>query len=239
MKNEASHRNLATYTGDKVATTSGLTTVLVKVAIRDFIKGYNRHLAFIPELEFGLFNRTALEPTAVFAVRSDIDMSFPGVDRVVQEPCKHVGLFSYRALLEDVIRPKGSFGRVLGGMRQSTLIYQVPATVLPSALKALPQVQLSITAVVCDETRGLEIWVKLNQLSWRSYSDAQYGVMQTMRGAGIDGVIKEPESQWMIPASIPMDTPEPKAHTRRLLFACCDPNPLGMALSNNILADVF
>jgi hypothetical protein len=208
-----------------------------KEAVREFLEEESLSRAYDSERDFGVFNHVALDPMAFVAVDSALGSISPDWDKFVRQSSGlSCDFISYKARLEDVTRPDGSYGRVMCGMHEAVVIYKVSASTTPLALKALREVQLPIIAIVCDLEEGLEIWVKADWESWSSYSDAQYSVMHTMRDAGIDGIITEPQSRWMIPGSFPMGSSYSKANRRRLLFACRDPHELGMAGSINDLS---
>jgi hypothetical protein len=206
-------------------------------AMWEFLEEDNLSRAYDSERDFGVFNHVALDPMTFVAVDSVLSSISPGLDKFVRQSSGlSCDFISYKARLEDVTRPDGSYGRVMCGMHEAVVIYKVSASTTPLALKALREVQLPIIAIVCDLEEGLEIWVKADWESWCSYSDAQYSVMHIMRDAGIDGIITEPQSRWMIPGSFPMGSSYSKANRRRLLFACRDPHELGMAGSINDLS---
>ena len=239
LRTDASHAGTA---GGKGADTSvGATTTKplgpISEAIGCSISKESLSPDCNPAREFGMFNRLVLEPMTVVAVRCPLELAFPELDGLSRGPSKRPSFVSYKAHLDDVTRPDGAFGRVLAGMHQTMVIYSVSASMIPQALKALPQVELPISAVVCDAVVGLEVWVKSDWESGRSYSDDQYQVMQTMRGAGIEGIIKEPQSLWLIPGSMPTGSSDSNSLRHRLLFACGDPDALGMDASTNEVSD--
>ena len=209
----------------------------ISAAIGSFISKESLSPDCDPAREFGVFNRSVFEPMTFVAVRCPLELAFPALDGLSRGPSKRPSFVSYKAHLDDVTFPDGAFGRVLAGMHQTMVIYSVSASMIPQALKALPQVELPISAVVCDAVVGLEVWVKSDWESGRSYSDDQYQVMQTMRGAGIEGIIKEPQSLWLIPGSMPTGSSDSNSLRRRLLFACGDPDALGMDASTNEVSD--
>ena len=209
----------------------------ISAAIGSFISKESLSPDCNPAREFGVFNRSVFEPMTFVAVRCPLELAFPALDGLSRGPSKRPSFVSYKAHLDDVTFPDGTFGRVLAGMHQTMVIYSVSASMIPQALKALPQVELPISAVVCDAVVGLEVWVKSGWKSGRSYSDDQYQVMQTMRGAGIEGIIKEPQSLWLIPGSMPTGSSDSNSLRRRLLFACGDPDALGMDASTNEVSD--
>ncbi len=224
-----------------VAPNSPTTTKLSpnEEAMREFIEAENLSRDYDSAREFGMFNHAVLNPMAFVEVDSILSNFSPRLDKFNRQfsglSCDFV---SYKARIEDVTRPDGSYGRVMCGMHQAVVIYKVFEST-PLALKALREVQLPIIAIVCDSMEGLEIWVKADWEPGQSYSDAQYRVMLTMREAGIVGIVSEPESRWMIPGSFPMGSSYSKANRRRLLFACRDPHEFGMAGSTNDLAGVL
>lgn len=226
-------------TGDKRGDINAATTIpleRVRRAIQAFILEEDLSLRYDQAREFGLFNRAALEPFSLVAIRSSVDMVFPGIDQCAQ-PIRPNGTFvSYKAYHEDVVRPSGSLGRYLRGMDRSMVIFEVPVPMIPSALEALPRVQLPISAIVCDDQDGLEIWITTDCSVWKSHPDAQYGVLQTMLTAGIEGIVKWPDSDWLMPGSVPMAPSDPECLRRRLLFACRDPHPWGLSGSINELS---
>lgn len=223
---------------DGVAPNSPTTSKLSpdEEAMREFIEEENLPRDYDSAREFGMFNHVALDPMAFVEVDSSLSNLSPGYDKFTRQssglPCDFI---SYKARIEDVTRPDGSYGRVMSGMYRAVVIYKVSVST-PLALKALREVQLPILAIVCDSMEGLEIWVKADCEAWQSYSDAQYNVMLTMREAGIAGIVSEPECRWMIPGSFPVGSSYSKANRRRLLFACRDPQQFGMVESTNHLA---
>lgn len=206
----------------------------VRQAIQAFLQEGDLPLKYNPARELGVFNRVVLQSRTTVEVNSLRGRAIAGVGRFSES-----GFFaSYKVHLDDVVRPDGSYGRVLNEFR-SVVIYKVQSKTTPSALKLLPEVLLPISAVVCDEFEGLEIWVKQDRDSWRSFADFQYGVIQAMRSAGIEGIVAEPESYWMIPGSLPEGSSRSKPIRRRLLFACSDPSSFGMDSSHNELSDIW
>ena len=203
-------------------------------AMMDFLQEGDLPLKYNPGKEFGVFNRVVLQPRTTVEVDSLQGRSFAGFGQLGKSGV----LVSYKAHLDDVVRPDGSYGRVLNEFK-SVMIYKVPAETTPLALKALPEVLLPISAVVCDEFEGLEIWVNHDWDLWHSRADFQFGIIQAMRSAGIEGIVAEPQSYWMIPGSLPERSSHAKPVRRRLLFACSEPHSFGMNASKNELSDIW
>ena len=205
----------------------------VRQGIQAFLREEDLPLKYNPAREFGVFNRVVLRTSTTVEVNSLGGRASAGFGRFGES-----GFFvSYKAQLGDVVRTDGSYGRVLNEFK-SVVIYKVPSKTTPSVLKVLPDVPLPISAVVCDEIEGLEIWVNKDRDSRHSFADFQYRVIQDMRSAGIEGVVSEPQSYWMIPGSIPEGSSGSKPVRRRLLFACSQPSSFGMGSSHNELSGI-
>jgi hypothetical protein len=243
MKNVMSKQTLVLSAGTKVAATIGINPAqtkplnsleLVRQANQAFLQEGDLPLKYNAARDFGVFNRVVLKPGTMVEVDSLEGRASAGFGRLGKSRV----FASYKADLDDVVRFDGSYGRVLNEFK-SVMIYKVPAEITPSALKVLPEVQLPITAVVCDEFEGLEIWVNQDRDLWRSCADFQYGIIRAMRSAGIEGLVAEPQSYWMIPGSIPEGSSHTKPVRRRLLFACSEPHSFGMDFSQNELSDIW
>lgn len=239
MKNSEISRVTGSTTGNQVATTATIARRFAEEGTRAFMKCQAVPAIYDPEREFRLFTKVVLEPLTVVAVEPDLVI--PATDSA-QTGLEVQGLatfVSYKANLCDVVRSNGSFGRVLIGSQESTVVIRVPPNELPWALWAVQELKRPIRAVVCDAVDGLDIWADFYGEPDVPYFNVMEELRLTLAELGIDGFECYPGSRWLIPGSFPLDPSNRKSLRRRLLFACDKPRSGGIEESTNLLSEAM
>jgi hypothetical protein len=245
MKTHKISRFTGFTTGNKVAITATIDRRFAEEGIRAFMQRKAVPSIYDPEREFKLFTKVVLEPMTVVAVEADLvipatDSAQTGLEvQSAQTGLKVQGLasfVSYKANLGDVVRSNGSFGRVLIGSQESTVVIRVPPDQIPEALRALQELERPIRAVVCDAVDGLDIWADRYGAPEVPYYNIMEELRLTLAELGIDGFECYPKSRWLIPGSMPLDPSNPTSFRRRLLFACDNPKSGGIEESINLLS---
>lgn len=248
MKKSELSRFTGSTTGNQVAITATIARRFAEEGIQAFMQWQAVPAIYDPEREFRLFNKVVLEPMTVVAVEADLvipatDSAQTGLEvQSTQTGPKVQGLatfVSYKANLGDVVRSNGSFGRVLIGSQESTVVIRVPPDEIPEALLALQELERPIRAVVCDAVDGLDIWADFYGEPDVPYYNVMEELSLTLAEFGIDGFQCYPGSRWLIPGSMPVDPSNPTSLRRRLLFACDNPRSGGIEASTNLLSEAL
>jgi hypothetical protein len=236
MKTHEIGRYIGTTTGNHVANNTNVIQDSVETAVRKFYCCGALSSTYDPEREFRLFTHVVLAPMALVAVNAGQSSAGPSPDKTDEEFQGLSGFVSYKANRKNVVRPEGSFGRVVSGYDELNMIFRVPPEGIPEALQVASTVKFPIRAIVCDITDGLDIWVKYYWASNSSFQAAMDDLLLTMRAEGIQGEVCDERSQWLIPGSMPEDPSNPKSLRRRLLFATDRTRRKGLKDSPNLLS---